>query len=114
MPSIVEEKSFKFAIHIISLVKILRSHKEFIFADQLLKSATSIGANISEAGAGQSKKDFISKMAIASKEARETRYWLKLTNESKLIKVDLDTYLHEIEELIKLLTKIVKTSQLNT
>ena len=75
MSNIVEDKSYKFSTQIISLVKILRAHKEFVFADQLLKSATSIGANISEAGAGQSKKDFISKMAIASKEARETRYW---------------------------------------
>ncbi len=113
MSNIVEDKSYKFSIHIICLVKILRAHKEFVFADQLLKSATSIGANISEAGAGQSKKDFISKMAIASKEARETRYWLRLIDESNLIEHDLTSYLNEIEELIKILTKIVKTSQLN-
>ena len=56
MSNIVEDKSYKFSIQIISLVKILRAHKEFVFADQLLKSATSMGANISEAGAGQSKK----------------------------------------------------------
>ena len=108
MFNIVEDKSYKFSIQIISLVKILRAHKEFVFADQLLKSATSIGANISEAGAGQSKKDFISKMAIASKEARETRYWLRLIDESNLIEHDLTSYLNEIEELIKILTKIVK------
>ncbi len=73
----IEERSFKFAIKIIALVKILRKQKEYIFADQLLRSATSIGANVAEAGAGQSKKDFIAKMSIASKESRETRYWLR-------------------------------------
>lgn len=109
----VEKKSFEFAIDIIKLVQILRNHKEFVFADQLLRSATCIGANFSEAGAAQSKKDFISKMAIASKEARETRYWLRLLKESNLIQVDLEHYLDETEQVIKLLTKIVKTSQEN-
>ena len=68
----IEEKSFQFALTIIKLIKTLRQKREYVFADQLLRSATSIGANISEAGAGQSKKDFIAKMSIASKEARET------------------------------------------
>ncbi len=114
MSSIIENKSFNFSIQIISLVKVLRAKKEFVFADQLLKSATSIGANVSEAGAGQSKKDFTSKMAIASKEARETRYWLKLIDKSNLVDLDLTAHLNDIEELIKILTKILKTSQLNT
>lgn len=109
----VEKKSFQFALDIIKLVQLLRNHKEYVFADQLLRSATSIGANISEATAAQSKKDFISKMAIASKEARETRYWLRLLSESNLIQLDLTNYLDETEQLIKLLTKIVKTSQEN-
>ncbi|WP_431123608.1 four helix bundle protein [Flagellimonas flava] len=107
----IEERSFKFALSIIKLVKELRNAKEFVFADQILRSATSIGANVAEAGAGQSKKDFIHKMAIASKEARETRYWLKLLNESKLVLVDFSDYLEEIDQIIKILTKIVKTSQ---
>ena len=110
----IEEKSFKFAIKIIELVKILRKQKEYIFADQLLRSTTSIGANVAEAGAGQSKKDFIAKMSIASKESRETRYWLRLLKESGLINEDLDFYLDEIEQIIKILTKIVKTSQENS
>ncbi len=109
----IEEKSFQFALKIISLVKILRFHKEYVFADQLLKSGTSIGANIAEAGAGQSKKDFIAKMAIASKEARETRYWLKLIRESRVINDEIEIHLIEIEEIIKILTKIIKTSQQN-
>ncbi len=109
----IEERSFQFALGVIKLVKILRDKREYIFADQILRSATSIGANVSEAGAGQSKKDFIAKMSIASKEARETRYWLRLIKEGKIIENDLEYYLDEIEQLIKILTKIVKTSQIN-
>lgn len=89
----IEEKSFQFALQAIKLVKTLRNKKEYVFADQLLRSATSIGANVSEAGAGQSKKDFISKMSIASKEARETRYWLRLLKESGIIEENLDRHL---------------------
>jgi len=110
---LIEERSFQFALGVIKLVKILRDKREYIFADQILRSATSIGANVSEAGAGQSKKDFIAKMSIASKEARETRYWLRLIKEGKIIENDLEYYLDEIEQLIKILTKIVKTSQIN-
>ncbi len=80
---------------------------------QLLRSATSIGANVNEASAGQTKRDFIMKMAIASKEARETIYWLKLLNQSSWYAVDLKDYLIESEEIIKILTSIVKTSQEN-
>ena len=109
----IAEKSFQFALKTISLVKTLRAQREFVFADQLLRCSTSIGANVAEAGAGQSKKDFIAKMAIASKEARETRYWLKLIKASSLIADDLEWYLKEIEEIIKILTRIVKTSQAN-
>jgi len=110
---LIEERSFQFALSIIKLVKILRNKREYVFADQVIRSATSIGANVSEAGAGQSKKDFISKMSIASKEARETRYWLRLIKEGKIVETDLEDYLDEIEQLIKILTKIVKTSQQN-
>ena len=67
----IEERSFQFALKIIGFVKLLKKQKEYVFANQLLRSATSIGANVSEVGAGQSKLDFISKMAIASKEARD-------------------------------------------
>ena len=78
---------------------------------QLLRSATSIGANAEEAIAGQSRKDFISKMAIASKEARETRYWLRLLEKIKLVDIDYSGYLSNVEHIINILTKIVKTSQ---
>lgn len=109
----IEERSFQFALKAIRLVKLLQEKREYVFADQLLRSSTSIGANVAEAGAGQSKKDFIAKMSIASKEARETRYWLRLIKEGKILNTDLTEFHDEIEQLIKILTKIVKTSQLN-
>jgi four helix bundle protein len=74
--------SFDFAIQIIELYKILIEHEEFVLSKQLLRSATSIGANVEEANAAQTKKDFITKMSIASKEARETKYWLRLLDKS--------------------------------
>ncbi|MEC7771958.1 MAG: four helix bundle protein [Bacteroidota bacterium] len=107
----IEERSFQFSLRIIKLVKDLKENNEYIFANQLLRSSTSIGANVAEAGGGQSKKDFISKMAIASKEARETRYWLRLIKEANLSQLELSEYLDEIDQIIKILTKIVKTSQ---
>ena len=82
--SIIRNKSFQFSLKIISLYKKLLNEKEFIISKQLLKSKTSIGATIEEALAGQSKKDFIAQMAISSKEARETKYWLQLLKESDL------------------------------
>lgn len=109
----IEEKSFQFALATIKLIKTLREKREYIFADQLLRSATSIGANVSEAGAGHSKKDYIAKMSIASKEARETRYWLRLLKEGNIVEDNIDSYLDDIEQIIKILTKIVKTSQLS-
>ena len=78
---------------------------------QIIRSATSIGANIEEAIAAQSKKDFISKMSIASKEARETKYWLRLLDKSELTSISVSTYLIEIEHIINIITKIIKTSQ---
>ena len=73
--NVVLNKSFDFALEIIELYKILKSKNEFVISKQLLRSGTSIGANVEEATAAQTKKDFITKMSIASKEARETRYW---------------------------------------
>jgi four helix bundle protein len=108
--SIIREKSFNFALEIIRLYKLLISEREFVISNQLLKSGTSIGANIEEAQAAQSKKDFLSKMSVASKEVRETRYWLLLLKESKLTNIPVENYLKEIEHIINILTKIVKTT----
>lgn len=109
--NIIQTKSFQFSLKMIALYKILTENKEFIISKQLLRSGTSIGANIEEAIAAQSKRDFIAKMSISSKEARETKYWLRLLNESKLINHDYSEYLADIEDIINILTAIVKTSQ---
>ncbi len=92
----------------------MKNQNEFILSKQLLKSGTSIGANIEEALAGQTKKDFASKMSIASKEARETLYWLKLIKHSNIINTNnLDELISDIQTIIKILTSIVKTTQEN-
>jgi len=111
--SIIRELSFQFSLNIIQLYKQLRTKKEFVISKQLLRSGTSIGANVVEAGAGQSKKDFLSKMSIASKEARETKYWLQLLDKSQLVESDLAEYLSTIDDIINILTKIVKTTASN-
>ena len=103
--------TFDFSIQIIELYKALIQQNEYVLSKQILRSATSIGANIEEANAAQTKKDFISKMSIASKEARETKYWLRLLNKSQLVKLNYHSYLQSVEHIINILTKIVKTSQ---
>ncbi len=111
--NLVQKKAFDFALHAVALYKMLIKDKEFSLADQFIRSATSIGSNIEEAIAGQSRKDFIHKMSIAAKEAREARYWIKLLFASKLVVFEANDYLKEVEELINILTKIIKTSSLN-
>jgi four helix bundle protein len=77
--NIIQQKSFAFAIRVVNLYKFLTNEKkEFVLSKQLLRSGTSIGANVEESIGGQSEKDFLSKLSIAYKEARETMYWLKL------------------------------------
>jgi len=110
--NIIREKTYQFSLNIIDLYQNLCKQQEFVLSKQLLKSGTSIGANVEEATAAQSKKDFIAKMSIASKEARETNYWLRLLRDSKIGRgIDLSKHLEESEEIIKIITAIVKTSQ---
>ena len=104
------EMSFNFSLQIIELYKLLIQNKEYVLSKQILRCGTSIGANIEEAIAAQSRKDFISKMSIASKESRETRYWLRLLDKSRLIDLDYSKYLDSVEHIINILTKIVKTT----
>lgn len=111
--NIILDKSFDFALGIIELYKQLVAEKEYVLSKQLLRSGTSIGANVEEATTAISKKDFTAKMSIASKEARETRYWLRLLDKSKLVNLDFTKHLNEAEQLINILTAIVKTSQGN-
>jgi hypothetical protein len=150
--SIVQKKSFEFALEIIKLYQKLQEKREYVISKQLLRSGASIsgsnflvaeaslclcgrahlhlrrkcrcrdahptvnldllsiGANVEEALAGQSRKDFLSKMSIASKEARETHYWLRLLQASDLVDVDVSQELKHSDELIRILTSIVKTT----
>ena len=111
------KKSFEFAKKVVYLYKFLTNNqKEFVISKQLLRCGTSIGANVNEAISAQSKKDFISKMSIASKEARETKYWIELLIETGYLNKNnksIKTLKSNIEEIIKILTAIVKTSQEN-
>jgi four helix bundle protein len=109
--NIILDKSFDFALNIIGLYKQMTDQKEFVLSKQVLRSGTSIGANVEEATAAYSKKDFAAKMSIASKEARETRYWLRLIDKSQIAKVEVKVFLDEIEHIVNILTAIVKTSQ---
>ena len=111
-PNIIKDKTYNFALKVIQLYQELCNQKEFVLSKQLLRSGTSIGANVEEGTAAQSRKDFISKMAIASKEARETHYWLRLLRDSKLCKnIKFSGLIKESEEIIKIITAIVKTTQ---
>ena len=108
----IDERTFDFALEVVDLYKYLIGNKEYILSKQVLKSGTSIGANVQEAQAAQSKADFISKMSIASKEARETKYWLCLLTKSGYLngysrKAEM---LAEVNSIINIITKIVKTS----
>lgn len=111
--NILVDKSFKFAIRVVNLYKHLSNNKkEYILSKQLLKCGTSIGANINEAQEGQSRADFISKLSIALKEARETKYWIELLKETNyLTDKEANSILKDLVELIKLLVTIIKTTK---
>jgi four helix bundle protein len=113
--NIIVIKSFNFSMEVLQLYKMLIKQHEFIISRQLLRCCTSIGANVEEAGAASSRKDFALKMSIASKEAREARYWLRLLKEDPfIIDFDFSKLMNEIDQIINILTKIVKTAQENS
>ena len=85
-PNVIIDKTYKFALDIINIYRQMLKQNEFVLSKQLVRAGTSIGANAEEATAAQSRKDFISKMSISSKEARETNYWLRLLRDSQLCK----------------------------
>lgn len=113
--NIILDKSFAFAVRVVKLYKFLCDEKrEYILSKQLLRAGTSIGANVNEAQAAQSKADFISKLSISSKEAREVNYWINLLIETKYLNIDdahVKSLKEDTEEIIKLLTSIIKSSQ---
>lgn len=110
--NVILDKSKAFAVRVIKLYKYLcEDKKEFTLSKQLLRSGTSIGANVKEAVRGQSKPDFISKMSIALKEASETEYWLELLYETEYLdKMQFDSIYADNQELLKILMSIVKSS----
>lgn len=108
--NVILDKTFCFAVGIVKLTQKLQTDKkEYVLSRQLLKAATSIGANSEEAIAAQSSADFISKLSIARKEARETRYWLRLITASGLY--DSESEIKHIDEIIKIITSIILTSK---
>lgn len=112
--NIIQEKSFQFALSIIQLYKELSSKKEYVLSKQLLRSGTSVGANIREAKNAESKRDFIHKLAISQKECDESLYWLDLLFESGYI--DFDSYnnkKNEAKELLKILRSIILSTKRN-
>jgi four helix bundle protein len=109
--NLIQDRTFQFAVEIIKLYVQMTEKKEYVLSKQLLRSGTSIGANVEEAIGGQSKRDFLSKMNIALKETRETNYWLRLIKESKLLDINLDSNLQESKELTNILSAIVKTTK---
>ena len=113
--NLIAEKSFTFAKRIYFLYKFLTEEKrEYVLSKQLLRSGTSIGANVEEAIGGQSKKDFIAKLSIAYKEARETHYWIRLLFEVKIINdSEYDSIILDCEELLKIIGSIQKTAKQN-
>lgn len=113
--NIITEKSFAFAIRIVKLYKYLTNKKrEFVISKQILRSGTSLGANIREAVAGQTKPMFAAKLNIALSEANETDYWIDLLNATEYLSDnEIQSLKEECVELIKLLTSIIKTAREN-
>jgi four helix bundle protein len=111
-----KDKSFKFALRIIKLYKyLIEEKKEYVISKQLLRSGTSIGANIREAQNAQSKADFIHKLSISQKECDESLYWMELLHQSEYLnKVDFDTIYFEANELLKMLRSAIITSKNNS
>ncbi|AEH01482.1 four helix bundle protein [Lacinutrix sp. 5H-3-7-4] len=113
--NIILDKTYDFAVAIVKLSqKLVSEKKEYVLSKQILRSGTSIGANTEEAIGGVSKKDFIYKLSIAYKEARETKYWLRLLKDTEYINQETFKYLFDkVEEILKILYKIINSSKNN-
>ncbi len=114
--NLILEKSYKFGLRIVKLYLHLKKMKiDNGLCSQILRSGTSVGANIEEAVGGSSRKDFINKMQVSYKEARETRYWLRLLMDSELLEKKLaNSFITDCEEILKILTTILKSSKEGT
>ena len=113
--NVIREKTYQFSLNVIKIYKFLiQEKKEYVLSRQFLRSGTSIGANVEEALGAQSKKDFISKISIVYKEARETRYWIKLLKDSDYLSNNSSVFLfNAINEICKILGRILITSKSN-
>ena len=111
--NLIQEKTFLFALRIVKLYKnLVETKKEYVLAKQLLRSGTSIGANVEESIGGQSKNDFLSKMSIAYKEARESMYWVKLLHGSNYLRrTDSISLQNDLTDILRILAKIQITTK---
>ena len=112
--NLIEKKSYAFAINVVNAYKKLESRSEYVLSKQLLRSGTSIGANVMEGLRAQSRKDFISKMNIALKEANESEYWIRLLMDTGYLSRQEDKLLlNECKEVCRILSSIVRTANNN-
>lgn len=111
--NVIQSKSYKFSLRVVNLYKyLIESKKEFVLSKQVLRSGTSVGANIEEGIGSQSKKDFINKFCIAHKEARETHYWIRLLRDSNFLEYNLaESLINDCNEILKITGKIISTSR---
>ncbi len=114
--NIIQKKSYDFAVKIVKLYQYLViNRKEYVLSKQLLRSGTSIGANVEEAIGGQSKKDFAAKVTISYKEARETHFWLRLLFDTGYIdKEQKEEYISDVNEILRIIGSILKTVKSNS
>lgn len=113
--NVIKTKSYAFALRVVKLYKFLSEEKrEYVLSKQLLRSATSVGANIEEGDAGQSKRDFIAKLQISLKEAKESHYWIRLLRDADYINAKMaESFLNDCNEVIAILTAILKSAKQN-
>ena len=113
--NVIQAKSFAFAVRIIELYQQLSKKKEFVLSKQILRSGMSIGANVEEAIGAQSRLDFLHKLGIAYKEARETLYWLRLLKETNyLSENEFKSYCSDNDELCRIIGSIQRTTKANS
>ena len=111
-PSVIKDKSFAFSIRVINLYKFLKENNEYVMSKQLLRSGTAIGALVREAEHGESKADFIHKLAIAQKEANETEYWIELLYQSEYLnETQCQSILMDVKALKRILSSIILSSK---
>jgi len=111
--NILKDRSYKFALRIVKLFQFLSvERKEYVLSKQILRSGTSVGANIEEAYQGESKSDFIHKLAIANKEAFETHYWLRLLRDSIILETNMaESFMADCDEIQRMLVAAIKTAK---